>query len=326
MDRLLRLATVLLGVIFVVLLAMSLRLMTGNRSLPSEKGDGQDSKSYQFAFFLPDSDNSFFDSLREGALNAARTLDCALIFHPLGPDSLSFEMASYTGVNGVAVFSYEKNARMVESLQKILQRNLPVVQIENEVVSSPNTVLIGTNSYDSGKSIGKIAASADRSDLNIGLIYSDKNPALKADANLVEIGLKSILGQRLSTLYTAQTTFNPIDAEGIVYELLRRVPAVDIIALTDSNDTLVAIQAIIDLNLVGRVQIIGFGDEQTIKEYIDKGVVLGSIVRNPAEIGFRTVAALKEINTNGNTSAYVNTGVNIILAGREGPPKEVRNQ
>jgi ribose transport system substrate-binding protein len=215
----------------------------------------------------------------------------------------------------IAVFSYETNSETAGNLEKILERGVPVVQIENEAVSSPNTVFIGTNGYDSGKSIAKIALGAEKENLNIALIYSEKNPALKADASLVEVGIKSVLEHRLSQLYTVVTTINPIDAEGVIYELLRRVPALDIVALTDSNDTFVAIQAIIDLNLVGRVQIIGFGDDESIKSYIDKGVVLGSIVRNPTEIGYRAVAALHEISKNGNTSAYVNTGVNIIVGG-----------
>lgn len=312
MDRLLKIATLLLGVIFLVLLFFSLRLMPTNRSLLSQGRSSGEQKSYQYAFFLPDSKNAFFSGIRRGALDAARDLDCAVIFHSLSPDSLSFEMASYSGANGVAVFSYEANARMTENLSKILKRGVPVVQIENEVVSSPNAVLIGTNSYDSGKGIAKIALSSDKPALNMALIYSEKNPSLRADSNLVEIGLKSILGNRLATLYTEETTFNPIDAEGVIYELLHRVPVVDIIALTDTNDTLVTIQAIIDLNLVGKVQIIGFGDDDTIREYVDKGIVLGSIARNPVEIGYRAVTALKEINTKGNTSAYVNTTIDII--------------
>ena len=312
MDKILKLVTPLLGLVFLVLVFISVRLMISNRLLLSSQNGQADKLSYQYAFFLPESDNAFFASLEAGALDAAKALDCAVIFHTLAPDSLSLAMASYTGVNGVAVFSYEKTEAMVANLEKILKKGIPVVQIENEVVNSPNTILIGTNSYDAGKSIAKIALGSEKPVLNIGLIYSDKNPALKADASLVEVGIKSILGDRLSRLYTEQTTFNPIDAEGIVYELLRRTPPIDIIALTDSNDTLVAIQSIIDLNLVGQVQIIGFGNEQTIKEYISKGVVLGSIIRNPVEIGYRAIAALKEMSTNGNTSAYVNTGINII--------------
>ena len=315
MDRILKFSTPLLGAVFFVLLALSARLMINGRSMLSDQSAESDWKSYEYAFFLPASENSFFSGIRAGAQEAARELDCAVIFHSLAPESLSFEMASYTGVNGVAVFSYETNSETVGNLEKILERGVPVVQIENEAVSSPNTVFIGTNGYDSGKSIAKIALGAEKESLNIALIYSEKNPALKADASLVEVGIKSVLGHRLSQLYTVLTTINPIDAEGVIYELLRRVPALDIIALTDSNDTFVAIQAIIDLNLVGRVQIIGFGDDESIKSYIDKGVVLGSIVRNPTEIGYRAVAALQEISKNGNTSAYVNTGVNIIVRG-----------
>ena len=55
--------------------------------------------------------------------------------------------------------------------------------------------------------------------------------------------------------------------------------------LTDIKDTMVAIQAVIDLNLVGRIEIIGFDENETVREHIDKGIVLGSIVRNPYRIG-----------------------------------------
>jgi len=322
MERLLRLATPLLGVIVLVLLFFSLRLMVTNRFSVSAQENAVDTKSFQYAFFLPGSDNAFFDGLKQGAFEAAKEMDCAVIFHSLTSGSLSFEMASYSGANGVAVFSYGNDGTMVSNLEKILKKGVPVVQIENEIVSSPSSVLIGTNSYDSAKGIAKIALSSEKPRFNIALIYSEKNPALLQDSNLFEIGIKSVLGDRLSRLYTEQTTFNPIDAEGVIYELLRRFPSVDIIALTDTNDTLVAIQAIIDLNLVGKVQIIGFGDDETIKEYVDKGVVLGSIVRDPFEIGYRAVAALKEINTNGNTSAYVNTPISLLTGKTTAPSRE----
>lgn len=310
----LRFVTPLLGLIFLALVVVCVQTMVGDRLLMSGHAEESATKSYQYTFFLPAADNSYFRSLKAGALEAAKDMDCAVIFHSLAPDSLSFEMAAYSGANGVALFSYQKDAATVENIERLLKKGVPVVQIENEVVSSPNTVLIGTNSYDTGKSIAKIATNAEKTGLNIALIYSDKNPSLKADGSLLEVGVKSVLGKRLARLYTETTTFNPIDAEGVIYELLRRVPALDIVALTDPNDTLVAIQAIIDLNLVGRVQIIGFGDDETIKQYVENGVVLGSIVRNPIEIGYRAVAALTEINAKGNTSAYVNTGVTIITA------------
>lgn len=324
MDKLPRILTPILAAVFVAVVALSVQTMAASRSSAAAPVRDTSSRAFEYAFFLPSTDNSYFASLRAGALEAAKELNCAVIFHDLSADPLSFEMASYAGTNGVALFSYEKSDAMVSGLERLLNRGIPVVQIENEVVSGPNTVLIGTNGYDSGKAIGKIAATMDRPTMNLALIYSDKNPSLKADANLVEIGAKSVLGDRLIGFATGQTTINPIDAEGVIYELLGNDPRPDIIALTDSNDTLVAIQAIIDLNLVGRVQIIGFGNDQTTMDYIDKGVVLGTIVRRPSEIGFRAVAALTEINRKGNTSAYVNAGIDVVTAG-SGQPDQRRS-
>ncbi len=68
------------------------------------------------------------------------------------------------------------------------------------------------------------------------------------------------------------------------------------------------------MNMVGKVQLIGFGDNEVIKEYIDKGIILGTIVRNPYRIGYSAVMALQEICSIGYTSAYVDTGISIITA------------
>lgn len=86
----------------------------------------------------------------------------------------------------------------------------------------------------------------------------------------------------------------------------------DLIILTNPSDTLVTVQALIDMNKVFSVQIIGFGENERIKEYIKKGIILGSIVRNPYQIGINAVLALDEINKSGYTSSFVDTGVTII--------------
>jgi ribose transport system substrate-binding protein len=77
------------------------------------------------------------------------------------------------------------------------------------------------------------------------------------------------------------------------------------------------------MNLVGSVQIIGFGNDPVINAYINKGVVLGSIVRDAYNIGFNAVVALTEIKKSGNTSAYVDTGISIIDKGAN-PPQPYR--
>ena len=314
MGRLLKFLTPFLGMVFIIFFIISVRLLILNPILlTGNKADNlSKAKSYHYAFFLPSSDYAFFNNLRSGALDASDAMDCAVSFNSIDKDSLSFEMASFSGIDGMAVFVYDNSEKVLAELQDISNNGIPIVQIENEAIMGSNAFFIGTNSFDSGKSIGRIALNSDKPRLKISLIYSEKNPGLMSDANLVEIGLKTTMNDRLNQLYIGKTSLNPIDAERVVYDLLQKKPDTDIIVLTDMNDTLVAIQAIIDLNLVGQIQIIGFGEDETIREYIKKGVVLGSIVRNPYRIGYSAVMALKEISTIGYTSAYIDTGINIL--------------
>lgn len=269
-------------------------------------------KSHHYAFFLPSSDYSFFKQLKAGALSATESMDCSITFHALDSDPLSFEMVPFSGLDGIGVYAYREDAQTLANLSAISDAGIPVIQIENEIIRDERTFFIGTNNFESGKAIGKLALKSPKEKLNVALVYSDKNPGLLTEANLIELGLISILGDRLANLQNEETSLNPLDAERLTYKLMRQEEAIDVIVLTDPNDTLVTVQAIVDMNLVGEIQVIGFGEDERIKEYINKGLVLGTIVRNPFRIGFSAVMALQEISQNGYTSAYVDTGISII--------------
>jgi len=268
-------------------------------------------KTFHYAFFLPASNYSFFTLLKEGALSASEVMDCAITFHEVDVEPLSLEMVTLSGIDGICIYPYSKDQKLIENITKISKTGIPIIQIENEIIRDETTFYIGTNNFETGKEIGKLALLTENDKMNIALVYSDKNPGLMTDGNLVELGLNSILNNKISHLQTEITTMNPLDAERLTYQLMRQDKKMDIIVLTDPNDTLVAVQTIIDLNLVGSVKIIGFGDDEKIHEYIDKGIILGSIIRNPYRIGYSAVMALQQLKTDGYTSSYVDTGISI---------------
>jgi ribose transport system substrate-binding protein len=212
MSKFLKIFTLITGGVFLGLLINLVRMLF-IAELPIEPNQSSREKSFHYAFFMPSIDHSFLEEFKAGAVDATKAMDCAITFHSISEDLLSFEMAAYTGIDGIAAFIYEKNDRMVGTLKQISEAGIPIVQIENEIVASPNAFFIGTNSFDSGKSIGRIAIESERQSLNIALIYSEKNPGLLSEASLLEMGMKSILGNRLNRLYNSKTNLNPIDAE-----------------------------------------------------------------------------------------------------------------
>ena len=315
MGKIFKLLPLLFGAIFILLLILSFRLMLSASSVTS--GDAEDLRAFHYAFYLPESDSSFFKQLKNGALDATDALDCAVSFHLMDEDNSSFEFATYSGVDGLAVYLYREDEEILKTLSMIADSGTPIVQIERSVDLDDNTFFIGTNSFETGKAMGTLASRLEEDALNLALIYSEKNPGLLYAENLIEMGLKSVLDDRAASMKTYTTSLNPLDAEKYTYDLLRNNPETDLILLTDPNDTLVTVQAIIDMNLVGRISIIGFGENEEIQEYIEKKIIMGTIVRNPYRIGYSTVMALVEISTNGYTSAYVDTGINVITQPEE---------
>lgn len=299
------------ALVFLVLLILNVKFMLSNPFVVDTKRS-ESIRSNHFAFFLPVADYSFFEEVKKGADYAARLMDCSISFHPIDKDPLSLEMARYTGIDGLAVYPYLKNDKLLASMVKIYDSGIAIVQIENQAMIKPKSVFIGTNSFDFGKAIGRLALRSEIKNFHIALVYSDRNPGLMEYGSLLEMGMKSILEKRVSVLRTYQTSQNSLDAEKLSNELINSKDAYNLIVFTDTNDTLVAVQAIIDMNLVGSVQIIGFGNDSAINSYITKGVVLGSIVRDSYNIGFNAVLALTELKKSGHTSAYVDTGISTI--------------
>jgi ribose transport system substrate-binding protein len=66
------------------------------------------------------------------------------------------------------------------------------------------------------------------------------------------------------------------------------------------------------MNLVGRVQVIGFGGDPAVLENIQKGIIACSVVINSGRIGYEAVKSLAALRTTGYTSTAIDTGIDII--------------
>jgi ribose transport system substrate-binding protein len=80
------------------------------------------------------------------------------------------------------------------------------------------------------------------------------------------------------------------------------------------RDTLGAAQALIDLNKVGEVSLIGLADSPETRDYVKNGVIAAALVRDPAAAGRKCVETLLELDRNRNASAFVDTGIGVLTA------------
>jgi ribose transport system substrate-binding protein len=271
--------------------------------------------NYHFSLYLPDNRNAFFTGIIQGARRAAEELDAAVSIHSIDPEKNELEMAAYTGVDGVIVCPYLEDGTARLYLNRLDAMQIPTVLINHNVPNDQPWPFTGANNFEVGRTIGMLAGKSSDGPIRLAIVYSDKAPGFYGERELIEMGIAAAMEGRLaSPVIGLRTKLNPLDAEALLYRLFRSSTAANIntIVFTDSNDTIAAAQALIDMNMVGRIKVIGFGSGEGIEDNIRKGIIACSITINPERIGYEALRSLEALRRTGYTSASINTGIEII--------------
>ncbi|MFP4331576.1 MAG: sugar ABC transporter substrate-binding protein [Spirochaetaceae bacterium] len=316
MSKAPRLLLILVVILFAFALTRSIVTMVSLTRAVAAPGVAQEVRTHHVSVFLPEQSTLFFQQIEDGVTAAADRQDIAVSFHPIGPEVPEFRLAGYSGIDGAIIFPNLPEAQMLTHLERLEEQGIPVVLIEQEVGDDWPWTFVGTNNFELGRRIG--AELAERSEGGrIAVVYSDKSPAVAAERELIELGITTGMGERLELpILRRQTGLNPLDAEALTYQLLRTEPPISALVFTDTDDTLAALQAIIDLNLVGEVEVIGFGTTDSVINYLDRGVLDATIAVNPQRIGIESMRVLAELIETGNAPGYVDTGVEVVRGGR----------
>lgn len=308
---------VVFGLLFAVSLFFSINTMiTLSRALLVASRQGEP-RQFHGSVYLPASGTTFFERIISGSMESAREQNIALTVHRVEPGTRDFRFAQYTGVDGVVVHPAIDHPELEKILEVLDSARIAVVLTEQGVRDDWPWSLVGTNSFDVGRRIAELAADSVQGFVHLAVIYSDKSPGIASERELVELGISTTLADRRGgPLLRKQTGLNPLEAENLVYRILRDEPHINVLAFTDPADTLAAMQVIVDLNLVGRVQIVGFGHTSTIQDYLDQNLLVGTIVVNPRQIGLESIRSLTGMIRDGHSPGYVDTGVQV-LRGRQ---------
>jgi ribose transport system substrate-binding protein len=316
-------ALLLSGILSLAAFLVSLyRVLNLNMQSPGGKAP----LSYHYSLYIPDTRNSFFNGIIEGARRAAAELDAAVSIHSVAPEKDELEMAAYTGVDGAIVCPYIDDNLARRQLEKLKPARVPVVLISHNLSGDVPWTFIGANNYDMGRRIGYFAgalaageeAGGQAEGVKLAVVYSDKAPGIYAERELVEMGISAALGNRLLPPITGfKTNLNPLDAEALMYRLFQGLgsgeePDFNIIVFTDPSDTIAAAQTLVDMNLVGRMRLVGFGSEPAVLENIRKEIISFSVSIDSERIGYEAVRSLYALSTTGYTSTSIDTGIDII--------------
>ncbi len=199
-----------------------------------------------------------------------------------------------------------------------------VVVLQNDVETSKRQCYVGLNYYELGQmyaiQIEKLIDEGTMADTTIDILVD--GDMSEGSSNLIVMAIEDYLrgsGTEEEEIKLPEIVVTRIDAEDIfsAEESIRNIflekeNLPNIMLCVNSVYTRCAYQAVVDYNLVGQIQIIGYFANDTIIDAVDKQVIFSTISVDTDEMGKSCIQALYEYNEMGYTNSYLPVGIEVV--------------
>ncbi|QNU65564.1 substrate-binding domain-containing protein [Ruminiclostridium herbifermentans] len=293
-------------------------------------GENYDTFDNYYVLISNNRKSYFWKSVFEGAKDA---LDKNSYIEMLG-NNLSMEystadlmrIAINSKVDGI-ILEANESAEMTELINEANDANIPVITAVSDNNISTRKSFIGVNSYNLGLAYGqqvcniqkKLYGGKSKSSKTTVLVLMNKNSDNNMQ-NIVFSGIKDSIKnseyQENIELETVAISNNaPFAAEESIRDIFIKEENIpDIIICMDEINTTCVYQGVVDYNKVGKTNIIGYHDTNTILTAIDRNVIYSTITVDTEQIGMNCVKALEEYKKTGHVNAYFDVNISVITA------------
>lgn len=294
-----------------------------------------------YAFISENEGTAFWDEVYQGARDAGETSDAFvedfasnLAVNYSAADRVSIAVTA--GVDGI-IAAGSSGAELKNALAKAVTAGIPVVLVSRDIPDSGRVSFVGASQYDLGLAYGGQAVIlaktiAGRQTQNQGdnptrqaqtpirVCVLTNDDADESSQNLLISTIRETLNSEETGADISFSTFaisgtDVFSSQETVMEmLLNRMnenPPDILIALTEEH-TNSAYQAVVDLNLVGQCNIIGYYKSDTIENAIENEVIFSCVSTDATQMGAYCTEALNEYLESGYVSEYFAVDAQVI--------------
>ncbi|HHY48072.1 MAG TPA: sugar ABC transporter substrate-binding protein [Firmicutes bacterium] len=280
---------------------------------------------YAMVVFLKGSE--FFNWAYAGMKDAAKMLNPNIQVELQGPaewdaslEARAIEQLIAKRVNGIIVTAGEANA-LIPAINKAIDAGIPVITFDSDAPGSKRLSFVGTNNYNAGYAAGKAMAEWLKGKGKVGI------STFPGPDHLVQRvkGFKDALaafGPGIKVVATVNDEGDVAKAETQITAMLQAHPDINGIFCAHGNPGPGAAAAVRNLNMVGKVQIMGFDFGTPVIELIEKGEIRGTVGQDPYLMGYMAMMLAYSANHKtdvpaqnpkfGHVPPVVDTGVTII--------------
>ena len=281
-----------------------------------------------YAFIAEDSDSDFWQEVFRSANEQAREYSIYLedLSTGLGGDFSTEELlriAVNSKMDGI-VYSGGANEEVSSLIDKAADAGIGVVVLQNDVETSKRQCYVGLNYYELGQmyalEIDKLIEAGTMSDTTVDILVD--GDMSEGASNLIVMAIEDHLREKteedegfalpeiLVTRIDAEDIFSAEESIRNIFLEKENLP--NIMLCVNSVYTRCAYQAVVDYNLVGQIQIIGYFANDTILDAVDKQVIFSTVSIDTDEMGKSCIQSLYEYNSMGYTNSYLPVGIEVV--------------
>ncbi|MBQ9625772.1 MAG: substrate-binding domain-containing protein, partial [Treponema sp.] len=227
-----------------------------------------------------------------------------------------FNYASYLNADGI-IACIEDDDERLDIPRKTNGEPIPLVTIGSYAPNLPQLSYIGANYSE----LGKITAREITEQIGPGgkVILLESNAASDTNHSNLMSGLLGALSSHpeisVKTLqFERESSFSKEDN---LRQQLASQEGLELIVSLAEQTTILAAQSVRDLNLSGKVKLIGFGDSDDCRADFEKKIVTELISVKTQDIGRRAMTELFEFLQNGYANSFVSAEVEVLKEGGE---------
>ena len=282
---------------------------------PSYRGE----QVYDFHVVLitEDKNRSFWEEVYHGALSLAQKNSVAVELQTVDyarGESVSelIDIAGAAGVDGILT-CVANDSGLTEAIDAAVQQGIPVVTVAGDDPDSARQSCVGVDYYALGVAMGNLLLELDSENV---VVFMRESVDKWQISNLnLSAGMRVAIQKRpqIETAYM-QSGDKPFSIEALVQSVARGTHTTDTILCDNIEDTLTAVNAVIENNMVGKIRIVGYNESNEVLEYIQKGVVYAVITTDGETVGGSAMQSFLDLQSKGWANEFVSNTLEIVRA------------
>ena len=193
-------------------------------------------------------------------------------------------------------------------------KGIVVITYMTDAHASKRSCFVGPNYYDIGKKYGEEIESLKKTEkCNIRILYNSEMSEI--NINNINAGMLAVLNkEKMYHVDSVSVSGNtPFEVEQNVRDsILHDSDGVNIIICLDENITNSVTQTMVDFNMVGSKDVLGYYNSESIIDSISNGVLYASITTDSKAIAENCIRAIDEAITTGYVSSYIYSPIIVI--------------